>query len=328
MLRWNWGVALSIGAALGLGLSGSIASAADMPVKAPPLPATPFVLDVHGYVDVTFANTRVTGGGLLLYPTGSLLTQVTTGISLDLYKNSSGFINSVSVYGGVWNEVWSDAPAGVRHWQEMDWWAGVSIGFAQNWKLSAEHLEFAFPWGLPTAVNWVFTLAYNDGHLGWPITINPSLTLFYNERGGSTVVFGKRTDTYRIVAGINPTLNLQRSHGIPLTLSAPTSVAFGPDDFWNRNDGTTNFCGPATNAPCSLSNLGYVSTGIQAKYLLDTVVPKRLGTWYVKGGAQYFHIINDALLAAQTPAGTNVVANFPSAKEDVVVVNGGFGFSF
>ena len=171
-----------------------------------------------------------------------------------------------------------------------------------------------------------FTLAYDDAHLGWPITFNPYVTLFYDHRGGSTVVFGKTSDTYRVEIGIVPTISLQRSAGIPLTLSAPTSVMVGPSDFWNRNDGTTNFCGPATNAPCALSNVGFVTTGLQAKYALDTFVPKRLGSWYVKGGVQFYHIINDELLAAQTVVGT--AANFPAAKRDIAVVNGGFGFSF
>ena len=78
-----------------------------------------------------------------------------------------------------------------------------------------------------------------------------------------------------------------------------------------------------SNAPCALNNVGYFSTGLQAKYTIDAFVPKRLGTWYVKGGVQYYHIINDALLAAQTLAGTAVVATFPQANSDVAIVSGG-----
>ncbi len=70
------------------------------------------------------------------------------------------------------------------------------------------------------------------------------------------------------------------------------------------------------------------------------IVPKRLGSWYVKGGVQWFHILNDALLAAQGTgglpagsaetafAGTAVVAGFPQAKKDIAVVNVATGFSF
>ena len=60
--------ALAAGAALLLGAAGS-SLAADLPVKAVPK-ATPWVLDVHGYADLTFASTRVTNGGLYLYNRG------------------------------------------------------------------------------------------------------------------------------------------------------------------------------------------------------------------------------------------------------------------
>lgn len=322
MLRISRGAALLVGAVVGLGAVCS-ASAADMPVKAPP-PASPFVLDVHGFFDMTFASTRVTGGGLYLYPNGTLV-QPAVGLSLDVYKSSSGFINSFSVYGGIWNEAWTSPPAG-RKWQEMDWWAGVSVGFAQHWKFSAEYLEFVFPSGLTTAQNLVFTLAYDDSHWGLPFTINPYVSLFYNIKSASTVVFGDTTDTYRVTLGVVPTINLEKSTGIPLTISAPTSVVVGPSSFWNRNDGTTNVCGATGTLPCSLSNAGFVTTGLTGKYLLTGFIPKRLGTWYVKGGAYYYHIFNDALLAAQVAVGS--APNFPGAKRDIGMVNGGFGFTF
>ncbi len=326
--------ALAVGAVLGFGglLFGSPVSAADLPVKAPPPPSSPWVLDVHGFFDFNVANTRVTGGGLLLYNTDSLLIQPSVGLALDIYKDPKGFINSFSVFAGALNKNITDPhglQAGLRHWQEMDWWAGFSVGFAQHWTFSAQHLEFVFPWD-GTAFNDVFKLAFDDSYWGWPITFNPYFQVFYTERGGSTVIFGKRSGTERLEAGIVPTLSLMKPFGIPLTFTAPTWVEFGPSSFWNRNDGTTNFCGPtpAIAVPCPLNNVGYVSSGLQAKYTLESIIPKRLGVWYVRGGVQWVHIVNDALLAAQTSVGTAVVANFPQAKRDVAVVSGGFGFSF
>ena len=38
----------------------------------------------------------------------------------------------------------NDAPAS-RAWQEMDWWVGMSVGFAQHWKFSAEYVAVRFP---------------------------------------------------------------------------------------------------------------------------------------------------------------------------------------
>ncbi len=79
---------------------------------------------------------------------------------------------------------------------------------------------------------------------------------------------------------------------------------------------------------------------MQGKYALDSVIPKRLGNWYIKGGVQYYHIINDALLAAQGTGGvaplaaetayggTAVVSGFSSAQKNIAVFSTGFGFTF
>ena len=80
-------------------------------------------------------------------------------------------------------------------------------------------------------------------------------------------------------------------------------------------------------APCALSNLGFVTTGIVGKLALDWI-PKRLGSWYVKAGGHFYHIYNEALLAAQTPAGTGAVASFVDAKRDIFIGTGSVGFSF
>ncbi len=111
----------------------------------------------------------------MLYPSGAALAQINVGLSLDIYKDPAGFINSVSVYGGVWNEWWlspdTAIAAGARSWQEMDFYVGVAIAFAQYWKVSAEYVQFNFPSTIPTAYNGVFTLSYSDAHCGLPVAV-------------------------------------------------------------------------------------------------------------------------------------------------------------
>ncbi len=85
--------------------------------------------------------------------------------------------------------------------------------------------------------------------------LNPYVSLFYNVDGGSTVVLGKTSDAYRVTVGIVPTVDLFKGAFVPLTMAFPTSVTFGPEEFWNRNDGTTNRCGPTETTACELSNL-------------------------------------------------------------------------
>src|SRR5204863_4082044 len=120
---------------------------------------------------------------------------------------------------------------------------------------------------------------------------NPYVQMFYTDHGGSTVIYGKRAGIERYEFGIVPTISFAKQ-GVPLTISLPTWVEFGPSSFWNRNDGTTNICGPLGTLPCPLSNWGYYSAGVQAKYTLESIIPKRLGTWNVHAGVQWYHIIN------------------------------------
>ena len=111
----------------------------------------------------------------------------------------------------------------------------------------------------------------------------------------------------------------RKTTGIPLTLVVPDrrSPSVRPN-FWNRHDGTTNFCGPTGLAPCATeqSRLRH-DRHPGASCALDTIVPKRLGSWYFKASGHYYHIYNDALLAAQTPAGIGAVNVVPDAQRDI-----------
>ena len=222
MLASRMGAALAVGAVMGLGAAGS-ASAADLkplPTKAPP-PITPFVLDVHGFVDVTFKNTNVTPRGLMVRETSGLTTQVANGLALDVYKDTSGFISGVSFYAGTWNDLWSEQhdPV-VKSWAEFDWWVGMSVKFAQHWKFTVEYIAFLSPTTVTTSFpatehNIEFGLFYDDSHWGLPIVFNPYVKLFYAVSGPSTVVLGKRGDTYDIEIGMVPTVSFAKN-GLPV----------------------------------------------------------------------------------------------------------------
>ena len=162
----------------------------------------------------------------------------------------------------------------------------MSVKFARHWKFGVEYVEFLSPTTVTTSFpaterNFEFSLAYDDSHWGYPIVINPYVKLFYAASGPSTVVLGKRGDTYDVEIGMVPTFDTKKYTGVPLIFSAPTWITVGPKDYWNRNDGTTNFCGLLSNAPCATSNAGVFSTGLQAKYMLEHVDPeatRQLGT--------------------------------------------------
>jgi hypothetical protein len=135
-------------------------------------------------------------------------------------------------------------------------------------------------------------------------------------------VVGKAGDIYDVELGIVPTVNLLKSTGIPLTVSAPTWVTVGPATYWNKG---ANVCGVSF---CSHDNVGVFSTGLTGKLALNWI-PSRLGSWYAKAGFQYYHILNDNLLLAQVSGvGTGTASSFATAHKDVTVGFAGVGFSF
>ena len=318
------GALLASAAGMSMSLGVTTSFAADMPIKAPPPVVEP--LDMHAFFDLSFKNAYITPRGLLVTNTG-LTTQILSGLAADVYKNKSGFINSVSVYGYVWNDLWSEQKnSKVGSWNEFDWAVGMTVKFAQNWKFGVEYVEFLSPPGnFRTERNIEFTLAYDDSWWwgGGPFTLNPYVKLFYAASGDSTVVTGKAGNTYDVEIGIVPTVDMKKYTGLSLTVSAPTWVTVGPSDYWNVGG---NPCGTAL---CSTDNVGVFSTGLTAKLALDWV-PARYGKWYAKAGFQYYDFLNDNLqFAQQTTLGLgNTPADFAKTHKDYVVGFGGVGFSF
>ena len=141
--------------------------------------------------------------------------------------------------------------------------------------------------------------------------------------GDSTVVVGKRGNTFDVEIGMFPTLDLNK-FGLPAFLSAPTWVTVGPEEFWNGGHGALK-CTTGSS-----SNFGVFSTGLQAKVPLK-FIPAGFGNWYARAGAQYYHLLNDNLLYAQTftralpgPVGSPS----SSARRNIDVLFGALGFDF
>jgi hypothetical protein len=315
--------ALAVGALLSLGAGAPVATAADMmplKVKAPPPPEP---LDIHGFVDASWKNDYITPRGLLVTNTG-VTTQVLMGLVLDAYKDKKGWISDISFTGGVWNDFWSQQHnAVVDAWNEFDWFVSMNVKFAQNWSGGIQYIEFISPPHSFPGVerNIEFSLAYDDSPWNMTLPLHPYAKLFWAVSGPSTVVLGKAGGTFDVELGLVPTLDLNKS-GIPVVLTAPTWVTVGPTTYWNN--GATG-CGVSVFTPCAASNAGVFSTGLTGKSPI-TFIPKRLGSWYVDAGFQYYHIINNSLLLAQTITGT--APNYAGAHQDIFVGFGGIGMGF
>jgi hypothetical protein len=151
-------------------------------------------------------------------------------------------------------------------------------------------------------------LGLNDGALThWAISFNPYVTWWHNFYGSgwtgtfttttSASCFSCNSEGDDFIIGMTPTLGLAPFWHIPLTLSAPTWVTVGPKSFWAGNSGTGpgSGCTPFTPGPnCSNGNVGVFTTGLTATWAL-TSIPVQYGHWNIKGGFQWYDIINTAL---------------------------------
>jgi hypothetical protein len=298
------------------------ALAADLTVKAPPQPVAAFTpSDIHGFFDVSFGGDYVTPRGVHVTGTG-LTTQIDTGLSADVYKNKNGFINKISLYGGVWNDLWSEqnSPT-VGSWKEFDWFIGGKVQFARSWIADVQYVEFLFPaGGVSTQRNLQTTLMYDDTSWGLPVQLKPYIRGWYQFSGPSNVLVGKNGDSGYVEFGATPTLDLTK-RGLGVIFTAPTWVSVGPKDYWNRG---VAGCGTIAT-PCAASNAGVFSTGLTATVPV-TWIPSNFGHWSVRGGFQYYHLMNDSLLLAQTLIGT--ASSYTTAKRDIAIGFAGLSFNF
>jgi hypothetical protein len=314
----NASLAVTAGIAIGLATLPMRANASE-PYAPPPAPAVGSA--IHGFGDVTFTNDYITPRGLLVTNTG-LTTQILNGLVFSLYKGH-GLISNVTLTAGIWNDLWSEQNnPKVGSWNEFDWFVGLDFTVARNWNAGVQFVQFLSPPGnFRAESNIQFSLAYDDSNRGWPIAIHPYVKLFYAAAGDSTVVEGKKGDTYDVELGLVPTYIIKH-YNRSITLTAPTWITVGPTTYWN--DGATG-CGPVPTSACAKSNAGVFSTGLAARMPLDFISPA-YGNWYIKGGVQYYHIINDSLLLAQTAVGT--ASSYADAHREVVTGFGSIGFSW
>lgn len=272
--------------------------------------------DVHGFLDLAFKNDYITPRGLLVSNTGFTL-QVLTGLTLDVYKNPCEWISKASITMGIWNDIWSQqGDSDVGAWNEMDWFVGFNTLIAKNWLFGAQYIQFVSPPHHFTPENNIeFFLGYDDSSWGSPVVFNPYIKFFWAVSGDSTVVVGRRGNTYDVEIGLLPTLDL-KTLCVPVILTAPTWITVGPASFWN---------GGTLGLKNKNINFGVFSTGLNAKFPLK-FIPSRLGNWYFDIGGQYYCLINDNLLQAQTI--TLGVRSYKHAKRNIGVATAGIGFGF
>lgn len=263
---------------------------------------------IHGFGDYSIKPDYITPRGLLVTNAG-VTSQILGGLVFLTSANTS-------VVAGLWTDLDSDPrtkTSNLNSWNELDYFIGFNYTPTKQLKLGVSYVTFLSPPGaFKTEQNIEFSASYDDSSDS-AFSFQPYAKLFWAVDGDSTVVLGKKGHTFDVELGMVPTLKLA---GLPVTLTAPTWLTVGPKSYWSGSTSPTFF-------PTKGSNLGVVSTGLTAK-VPASFVPARFGNWYLYAGVQYYYLINDSLVDA------NSLTTGASGKGHNNVVNGfaGFGFGF
>jgi len=176
-------------------------------------------------------------------------------------------------------------------------------------------------------------LTFSDSFTGWPITFNPYVSWFFDqeqlEQGASGTngelqgCFTCGPNRSEFFVGMDPTLSLAKWWGVPLTLKAPTYITVGPENFWTGGFGNpVGTFNAATGLTVGNHGVwGVFTTGLTAIWGLDRWIPTNYGKWYIRGGFQYYNLINDNLvISSQESIG--------SSNRNIWFGFAGIGFSF
>jgi hypothetical protein len=237
-------------------------------------------ISLHGFADVSFGNDYITPRGLVVTAQGDTV-QALDGLVLDAPQPGST-LTDLSLVGGTWSDFNPGySPAhNSEVFNEFDWFIGGNAKIGKRLKLGVQYVEFISPQGAyKTEHNLEFSAAYDDSGYFKNFSFQPYAKLFYAMSGGSTVAVGQPGGTFDVELGAAPNLAIK---GTPVTLSAPTWVTVGPDSFWGQGGG----------------NAGVFSTGLKASVALP--LPASAGHWSVYANYQYYYLINDRLVLAES----------------------------
>jgi hypothetical protein len=328
--------ALLAGCAVALGFGGTAAIAADMalPAKGAPMAAAaPPPLDIHGFVEVDWESTLINPHGQVLGTKGA--ESAVAGLNWTIYKGA-GWINNITVGGLIaadwvsgFQGAWAfGAPPVNGSFFDVAGQVSASVGFWQYWTLRDAFTivtsqdacgigsvrcagggpGVAFG---PLPANEL-RLSFNDASFSsawWGITWNPYVSWFFqfNNFGQNAVLASGQTqgcftcgpNQSEFFIGVDPTLSVSKWWGVPLTFKAPTYITVGPPGFWvgGAGDaiGSVDAAGEVVNKN---GPWGVFTTGLTAIWDLK-FIPANYGGWYIKGGFQYYNLINNNLVISE-----------------------------
>jgi len=236
-----------------------------------PAPVEPAVKSIFtGDLGVTVANQYNTRG-LIIQDNG-----VTFQPHLNLYANvhkGDGFINSASVFLGLWSDVSSETDVSGpgnsgSHFTEFDYGLGFTVSFADRWNFTSFYNRWTSPADGYGDGHWVNgTIAFDDtGLLSENFSLKPYL-LFLRDLGGDAGT-GLVKNSWYVEPGIRPNYTFFSGSDTPVNVALLIKAGLG-NKFY---DGET---------------YGYLAAGPQVSVPLNFIDPSA-GKWTASVGYLYY----------------------------------------
>lgn len=273
--------------------------------------ATPFALSaadapepsrVHALLDFQFSDKYLTPRGMIVQNQGLVFQQLALGL-FNLYQDDS-FVNDVTLVGGVWNCFGTDrlpssdsGGSDNTSWYEIDPIAGLSFGFAKNFKLDVTYTAFNMQiLNIPFSHHLETKLSFNDSAYLKAFALHPYV-IFWSELDGKATAAqvpflalpgpqpgpGTLPDSsWYFDVGVAPSFVFQK---IGLKLEAPCRVLLPDDEFYGEYYDEA-------------SPVGLYEVGLRATLPLS-FMPKGYGNWNFYGGFKYMGFVDENLQQMQ-----------------------------
>lgn len=290
----------SLALATVLPLAGSNARADETnSVAATPPPPPPS--RVNALVDLTIASHYLTPRGMDVSSQGVVFQPLVLAF-FNVYKadKSDDFINDATIVGGFWNcfgthqlPATQDAGSNKTGWYEIDPIAGISIGFAKNFKVSVTYTAFNMQiLDIPFSQHLESKVSFDDSDYLKAFALHPYF-LYWQELDGKAVsnTDANPSSSHYFEVGIAPGYTFKDFYNIKL--EAPCRVLMAADAFYGTAAGTTTF-------------VSLYEIGLKASAPLP-FMPQGYGHWSANLGVKYMNFDNPNIEATQHETGATMV---------------------
>jgi hypothetical protein len=291
-------------AAAALPLAGSTAGAAEG--AAPPPPPS----RVNALVDLTVTSHYLTPRGMDVDRQGVVFQPLVLAF-FNLYQagDKDAFIKDATFTGGFWScygthqlPATQGYPGNKTGWIETDPIAGISVGFAKNFKLSVTYTAFDMHiLNIPFSQHLETKLSYDDSDYLKAFALHPYV-IYWQELDKKAVAISSgsvSTESFYFDVGIAPGYTFKDFYN--LKLEAPCRILMADEDFYGHAAGPTPV-------------VSLYEIGLKASAPLP-FMPEGYGHWSADLGVKHQHFSNNNLKATQ-------------GEDDATVVYGGVSCFF